>query len=164
MHWMKTNFLLIYRTPRYQLVGLYEYARVPAWVATVSAGVLQFFRHRGFKNSENSMVAMLPTVFSEASIIPTAFWVELQFFRQFFWLSVVTARSIKVLKKLLFIVYCLLLQKGLRKSRRRRYKRERIFPWPLGKPPRHYAILAHSTRCRHTRNIWPKPLMGCLWG
>ena len=34
---------------------------------------------------------------------------------------------------------------------------------PLGKPLRHYTILAHCTRSRHSRNLWPEPLMLCLW-
>ena len=34
-------------------------------------GVLQFFRHRGCKDSDNFMVAMFPTVFSLVSNFPT---------------------------------------------------------------------------------------------
>ena len=33
------------------------------WFSASFLGVLQFFRHRGFKNSDNFMVAMFPTVF-----------------------------------------------------------------------------------------------------
>ena len=36
-------------------------------------GVLQFFRHRGCKDSDNFMVAMFPTVFSRVSNFPTHF-------------------------------------------------------------------------------------------
>ena len=42
------------------------------WFSESFLGVLQFFLHRGFKNSDNFMVAMFPTVFwGKASFKPS---------------------------------------------------------------------------------------------
>ena len=60
---------------------------------------------------------------------------------------------------LLFIV-----QKGLRKAEGDDTNENVFSQGPRGKPPRHYTILAPITRSRYTRNIWPEPLMGYLWG
>ena len=63
---------------------------------------------------------------------------------------------------LLFIVYCYRRASAIAEGDD---TEENVFSQgPLGKPPRHYTILAQSTRSRYTRNIWPEPLMGYLWG
>ena len=62
--------------------------------------------------------------------------------------------------------YCLLfiVQEGPRKAEGDDTNENMFSQGPWGKPPRHYTILAPSTRSRYTRNIWPEPLMGYLWG
>ena len=61
----------------------------------------------------------------------------------------------------LFIVYCYIRVSAIAEGVDT-YKNE-FSQGPLGKPPRHYTILAHCTRSRHSRNLWPEPLMLCLW-
>ena len=66
------------------------------------------------------------------------------------------------LKRVLFIVYCYRRASAIAEGDD---TEENVFSQgPLGKPPRHYTILAQSTRSRYTRNMWPGPLMGYLWG
>ena len=62
----------------------------------------------------------------------------------------------------LFIVYCY--RRASAKTEGDDTEENVFSQEPLGKPPRHYTILAHSTRSRYTRNIWPEPLIGYLWG
>ena len=63
---------------------------------------------------------------------------------------------------LFIIVYCY--KRASAKAEGDETKENVFSQGPRGKPPRHYTILAPSTRSRYTRNIWPEPLMGCLWG
>ena len=75
------------------------------------------------------------------------------------------AKAILTLPKgieLLFIVYCY--KRASAKAEGDETKENVFSQGPRGKPPRHYTILAPSTRSRYTRNIWPEPLMGYLWG
>ena len=76
-------------------------------------------------------------------------------------------RQKKKKKKLLqqLVAYCLLfiVTKGPPQAEGDDTKENVFSQGPPGKPPRHYAMLARSTRSRYTRNIWPEPLMGYLW-
>ena len=57
----------------------------------------------------------------------------------------------------LFIVYCY--KRASTKAEGVDTNKNKFSQGPLGKPPRHYTILAQSIRSRYTRNIWPEPLM-----
>ena len=70
--------------------------------------------------------------------------------------------GVKSFMGLLFIVYCY--RRASAKAEGDDTKENKFSQGPLGKPPRHYTMLAQSTRGRYTRNIWPEPLMGYLWG